>query len=246
MIEHSSPLEEFSRILNLLKQYIIQKIASPNAKITSGLNIIMQETEYPRYKLDEFERAISSCRKCPLGRTRINFVFGSGSPQAELMFIGEGPGYEEDRQGKPFVGEAGKLLTKIIESIGLKREDVYIANIVKCHPMKDPENPQKRQNDRPPSHEEIAVCRDYINTQIQIIRPRIICCLGTIAAQTLLNSSQPIMKLRGRFYDYNGMKLIPTIHPAACLYHVGYKRYVWEDMKLIKRQLENYDEKKVC
>ena len=164
---------------------------------------------------------------CQLCRGRINLVFGAGNPDAGLVFVGEAPGREEDLQGLPFVGRAGGLLTKIIESIGLKREDVYIANILKCRP---PEN-------RNPFPTEILACEGYLARQLEIIEPEIICALGKFAAQTLLKTQTPISQLRGRLYDYHGVKLIPTFHPAYLLRNPQDKKLVWEDMKKIKREL---------
>jgi len=188
--------------------------------------------------LCEFEKKISSCVKCRLGHTRTKFVFGEGSPGAELMFVGEGPGYDEDHQGRPFVGRAGQLLTKIIESIGLKREDVFIANLVKCHPMKDPSDPEKRGNDRAPALDEIQECLPYLERQIELIAPKIICALGSYSAKTLLSTEETISSLRGKFRIRNGILLMPTYHPAALLRNPGWKKEVWHDMKLIKAELE--------
>jgi len=154
-------------------------------------------------------------------------VFGSGSPKAKLMFVGEAPGMDEDLQGLPFVGRAGKLLTKIIESIGLKRSDVYIANILKCRPP----------NNRNPLPTEILACENYLIKQIDIIKPVVICALGKFAAQTLLRRQEAISKLRGRFFEYRNAKLIPTFHPAYLLRNPNDKRLVWEDMKKIRREL---------
>ena len=170
------------------------------------------------------KQAASQCAKCGLHETRTNVVFGEGNPEARLMFIGEAPGRDEDIQGRPFVGRAGQLLTRIIESIGLTREEVYIANILKCRPPKN----------RNPLPDEIACCLPYLTEQIEIIRPRIICALGAFAAQTLIGTSEGITKLRGTFYDYHGTKLMPTFHPAACLRNPSTKKYVWEDMKQIR------------
>jgi DNA polymerase len=183
--------------------------------------------------LAAYKKKIEGCTMCPLGRTRINFVFGVGNPAARLMFVGEGPGYDEDRAGEPFVGRAGQLLTKIIEAMGMRREDVYIANIVKCHPMTDPSNPDKRGNDRPPTPEETSACLPYLEHQIGLINPAIICTLGNSAARTLLKSDQGISKLRGRFVEYRGIRLMPTYHPAALLRNPSLKKDVWEDMKKI-------------
>jgi uracil-DNA glycosylase family 4 len=171
---------------------------------------------------------IGDCTRCKLhtlGRTQI--VFGVGSPDADLMFVGEAPGADEDEQGIPFIGRAGQLLTKIIEAIDLKREDVYIANIIKCRP------PQNRN----PEPDEVASCEPFLFRQIDIVKPKVIVALGKYAAQTLLKSETPISRLRGQVLDYRGAKLVPTFHPAYLLRNPSSKREVWEDMKLVKRLL---------
>jgi len=183
-------------------------------------------TERSSGRLDSLKREALRCVKCKLHETRTTVVFGEGSPQARLLFVGEAPGRDEDIQGRPFVGRAGQLLTRIIESIGLTREEVYIANILKCRPPKN----------RNPLPDEIACCLPYLTGQIELIRPRIICALGAFAAQPLVGSNEGITRLRGTFYDYHGMKLIPTFHPAACLRNPATKKYVWEDMKKIQRE----------
>ena len=177
--------------------------------------------------LGEIEKRIAVCRKCSLAETRTNVVPGEGSRRAKLMFIGEAPGGEEDKEGRPFVGRAGQLLTRIIESIGLKREDVFIGNILKCRPP----------GNRNPFPSEIVACFPYLRGQIEIINPRVICALGKFAAQTLLKSDTPISRLRGRFYDYHGIKLMPTYHPAYLLRNPGGKKDVWEDMKMVAKEL---------
>ena len=172
---------------------------------------------------------IGDCTRCKLhtlGRTQV--VFGSGNPNAELMFVGEAPGADEDIQGVPFIGRAGQLLTKIIEAIDLKREDVYIANVIKCRP------PQNRN----PEPDEVETCEPFLFQQIDIIRPKVIVGLGKFAAQTLLRTLDPISRLRGRVYDYRGAKLIPTFHPAYVLRNPSSKREVWEDMKLVRSLLQ--------
>lgn len=181
---------------------------------------------------------VEACRKCPLGSTRLKPAFGVGSPAAEVMFIGEGPGYEEDRQGEPFVGKAGQLLDKILAAIGLSRRTVYIANVVKCHPMLDPTDPDKRGNDRPPSPSEMAACRGYLEEQIRLVRPRALVALGSTAAKCLLGTEDGVGRLRGRWHDVSGTPLLVTYHPAALLRDETYKRPVWEDMKTLKRLLE--------
>ncbi len=180
-------------------------------------------------KLAVLEEGASTCMKCRLSEGRTRAVFGTGNPHAELMFIGEGPGYEEDKQGLPFVGRAGQLLTKIIEAIDLTREDVYIANMVKCRP---PEN-------RTPRQDEIFTCTsNYLKYQIEWIRPKIICGLGNAAVQSLLNTTKGIGTLRGRFHDYNGIKFMPTFHPAYLLRSPGEKGKCWQDMKKIRAMLD--------
>ncbi|MFH1798919.1 MAG: uracil-DNA glycosylase [Candidatus Omnitrophota bacterium] len=178
--------------------------------------------------LEALRARVFSCCNCALAETKTNFVFGDGSIKARLMFIGEAPGAEEDKQGLPFVGRAGGLLTKIIEAIGLKRQDVFIANILKCRP---PEN-------RNPLPNEIVACLPYLLKQIELIKPKVICALGKFAAQTLLNTETPISKLRGKFYDYNGTRFMPTYHPAYLLRNPAEKKCVWEDMKLVAKELE--------
>ncbi|MCX5777902.1 MAG: uracil-DNA glycosylase [Elusimicrobia bacterium] len=187
--------------------------------------------------LEKLRKEICDCVRCPLGKTRINFVFGTGNPRARLMFVGEGPGFSEDHQGEPFIGRAGKMLTKIIEAMGMLRSDVYIANIVKCHPMKDASNPELHGNDRPPTPEEMAFCMPYLERQIECIKPVVICTLGTTASQGLLGVDTVIGKLRGNMVDYKKYKLMPTYHPAALLRNPALKRDLWEDMKQIKKIL---------
>ena len=171
---------------------------------------------------------IGDCTRCKLhtlGRRQI--VFGVGNPQADLMFVGEAPGADEDVQGEPFVGRAGQLLTKIIEAIGLTRGDVYIANVIKCRP------PQNRN----PEQDEVDTCEPFLFRQIDVIQPKVIVALGTFAARALLRTLDPISRLRGRIFEYRGAKLIPTFHPAYLLRNPSSKREVWEDMKLVRSLL---------
>src|SRR4030043_639368 len=181
--------------------------------------------------LKEVRKELGDCKRCKLHRTRRTIVFGGGNEKATLMFIGEGPGYDEDVQGRPFVGRAGQLLTKIIESIHLSREEVYIANIVKCRP------PQNRN----PEADEIQSCNPFLTKKINAIRPKIICALGTFSAQTLLKTDTKISALRGKLYDLEGIKVIPTYHPAFLLRNPERKREVWEDMKKIAEWLNDDD-----
>jgi DNA polymerase len=169
------------------------------------------------------------CRRCKLhtlGRKQI--VFGVGNPHADLMFVGEAPGADEDQQGIPFVGRAGQLLTKIIEAIGLTRDDVYIANVIKCRP------PQNRN----PEPDEVETCEPFLFRQIDVIKPKVIIALGKFGAQTLLRTDAPISRLRGQVHDFRGAKLIPTFHPAYLLRNPSSKREVWEDMKMARGLLQ--------
>lgn len=188
--------------------------------------------------LEGLAAEVEACRKCPLGAQRIKPAFGVGSPGAQVVFVGEGPGYEEDRRGEPFVGKAGQLLDKILASIGLSRETVYIANVVKCHPMVDPSQPDKRGNDRPPTPDEMAACRGYLEAQLDLIAPRAVVALGGTAAKCLLATEDGVGRLRGRWHDFRGVPLRVTYHPAALLRDPSHKRDVWEDMKELKRFLE--------
>ena len=193
----------------------------------SGVSEYIFSSRPKDVKLSLVKNAVSHCQKCPLGKMRRNIVFGSGSMNARLMFIGEAPGHDEDMQAMPFVGEAGILLTKIIEAMAIKREDVYICNILKCRP------PQNRN----PLPEEISTCIDYLYAQIDIIKPKIICALGKFASQTLLGIETPISKIRGSWHEYRGIKFMPTYHPAYLLRNPQDKKLVWEDMKKIMKEL---------
>jgi len=175
-------------------------------------------------ELEVLQGEVSGCPRCQeLVDTRTQTVFGVGNPQARLVFCGEAPGADEDHQGEPFVGRAGQLLTKIIEACTLTREEVYILNVLKCRPP----------GNRNPLPTEVHNCRGYLDRQLEIIRPEYICCLGTIAAQTLLETTTPIGRLRGSFHDYKGIPVWCTYHPAYLLRNPGAKRYVWDDMKAL-------------
>jgi uracil-DNA glycosylase family 4 len=175
---------------------------------------------------------IGDCQRCKLAPSRTNIVFGSGNINAELVFVGEAPGSDEDEQGMPFVGRAGQLLTKIIETSvdpgHITRDDVYICNILKCRPP----------NNRNPEPDEVTACNPFLKRQLAVIRPKVVCCLGTFAAQNLLQSDVPISKLRGKFFDVDGMRVIATFHPAYLLRSPEKKREVWEDMKIIGAELQ--------
>jgi len=169
------------------------------------------------------------CRACGLCETRRNVVFGTGKASVSLIFVGEAPGADEDAQGIPFVGRAGQLLTKIIEAIGLSREQVYICNVLKCRPP----------GNRNPAPDEIAKCSPYLAKQLELLRPKVICTLGLFATQTLLRTTAPIGKLRGRLMEYDGLKILPTYHPAALLRNPNLKAVVWEDVQLLRRILDS-------
>jgi uracil-DNA glycosylase family 4 len=181
--------------------------------------------------LGELEAIASVCVKCNLAKTRTQVVYGVGNPNADLMFIGEAPGRDEDEQGEPFVGRAGQLLTDIIKAMKLTRDDVYIANVVKCRP---PEN-------RNPEPEELDACRPYIRQQVEIIQPLVIVTLGKFALQSLLEKAYGITSVRGKWLEYNGVKVMPTYHPAYLLRTPSAKKDVWEDMKLVMAELGRGD-----
>ena len=190
----------------------------------SVVNTSRSATVTAKDTLESIAADMENCRRCKLASTRRNLVFGSGDPCAGLMFVGEAPGEDEDEQGLPFVGRAGRLLTLIIESTGIRRKDVYICNILKCRP---PSN-------RNPQPDEIAACENFLFRQIAVIQPKVIVALGSFSAQTLLKTTESIGKLRGRLTDYRGVKMIATYHPAYLLRSPMEKRKVWEDMRIAR------------
>lgn len=179
--------------------------------------------------LANIRTGLGDCRRCQLCESRKNIVFGVGNQNAQLLFVGEAPGHDEDLQGEPFVGEAGQLLTKMIIAMGYKRSEVYICNLLKCRPPED----------RNPLPEEITQCLPFLLRQIQSISPRAIVALGTFAAQTLLGSKEPISSLRGQFHDFHGIPLMPTFHPAFLLRSPEKKRETWEDLQQVMKLLVN-------
>ena len=185
-------------------------------------------TENNKKPLNDLGREVLGCQRCSLARTRKNIVFGDGNVSAKIVFVGEAPGADEDEQGLPFVGRAGQLLTNIIKAMGLTRKDVYICNILKCRPP----------GNRNPLPEEIRLCEPFLKQQLHIISPQIICALGSFAAKTLLKTETPITALRGRFQTYEGIKLMPTYHPAYLLRNPSAKKQVWEDVQLIMKEIE--------
>ena len=179
--------------------------------------------------LKTVQREMADCQLCPLGKTRKNLVFGVGNPEARIVFVGEAPGADEDEQGLPFVGRAGQLLTDIIvKGMKIQRKDVYICNILKCRPP----------GNRNPQPDEISHCEPFLKKQLQIISPEIICALGTFAAKTLLKTDIPISALRGHFHLYEGIKLMPTYHPAYLLRNPSAKKQVWEDVQMIMKEVK--------
>jgi DNA polymerase len=178
--------------------------------------------------LDAMRELVIDCRLCKLCSGRTQVVFGVGNPQARLMFVGEAPGRDEDLQGEPFVGRAGQLLTEMIQSgMKLRRGDVYIANILKCRPP----------NNRDPEPDEVAACEGFLKRQVALVRPELLVALGRVAVQTLLRTTTPIGKLRGRWHEYEGIPLMPTFHPAYLLRNPADKRLAWEDLKLVMARL---------
>lgn len=195
--------------------------------------------------LEELAEVIKSCTRCPLGATRLNAVPGEGNVNADVMFVGEGPGFDEDRQGRPFVGRAGQLLDKMILAMGLTREKVFIANIAKCHPMTDPLHPEKHGNDRAPNAQEIACCRKYIEQQIAIVCPKYVVALGGVAAKALISDASSLGALRGKFHNLHldsvelpkPVQILATFHPAALLRNPNWKKDAWQDLQMVMDKL---------
>ena len=187
----------------------------------------VEEAGGKKLTLDVIREELGDCTRCKLHPTRKNIVFGVGNPHANLMFIGEAPGFDEDQQGEPFVGKAGQLLTKMIGAMGLAREDVYIGNILKCRP------PQNRN----PEPDEIEQCEPFLRKQIDAIAPRVLVALGKFAAQTLLRSNASISSLRGHWHSYQGIQLMPTFHPAFLLRSPDKKREAWSDLQLVMAEM---------
>ncbi|RKX24471.1 MAG: hypothetical protein DRP45_08140, partial [Candidatus Zixiibacteriota bacterium] len=194
----------------------------------SGMDL-MSESSYT--SLAEHCQAICDCKSCPLGETRNKFVYGAGNPDADLLFVGEAPGADEDRIGEPFVGRAGQLLDKILVAMGMSRDDVYIANILKCRPP----------GNRDPQPDEMTSCFPYLREQVRLIRPKLICALGRIAAQAMLQTKTPLGKLRGQWHSFEGVPMLVTYHPAALLRFQAYKKDTWADMQLIMARLKELE-----
>ncbi len=222
---------------NLLKGYLeVEKAFGCEEYLLEGAPVSKSKNKGASGSLANKEKLLTalfkrvySCKKCELSKHRKNVVFGKGAANTGLLFIGEAPGEEEDLMGEPFVGRAGMLLTKIINAMGLQREGVYIANCIKCRP---PQN-------RPPSPDELKACEEYLIEQVNIIKPKLICALGKYAAWNLLKREEPISVLRGKLYEFNGIKVIPTFHPAYLLRNPKDKALVWEDMKKAMKFLKD-------
>ncbi len=232
-MEYNVNKEGFPEIVKEINNYV-RFLAERGCKgfdcSKENIEVVMSwgsKTAFLNQTLETIRNDLGNCRRCKLSESRNSIVFGKGNSEARLIFVGEGPGYEEDRQGLPFVGAAGQLLTKIIQAIKLTRDEVYICNIIKCRP---PEN-------RNPKPEEIKACLPFLERQISVIKPDFICALGTFAAQTLLATNKPISKLRGHLHDYEGIKVLPTYHPAYLLRNPDKKRDVWEDMQKLMKVL---------
>ena len=213
----------------VINHALVDKI-EPNSE--QQVRVVKEEKQLSKSKktgpLYDFYYQIKNCKKCELGETRTHFVFGAGSPQADLMFIGEAPGRDEDLQGKPFIGRAGQLLTLMLKSIQLERKDVFIANVLKCRPP----------NNRDPLQEEIDKCEPYLIKQIELINPRLIVTLGRFASSSLLRTNAALGSLRDEIHHYNNVPLVVTYHPAALLRNPQLKKSAWEDLKKIRAFLK--------
>jgi uracil-DNA glycosylase family 4 len=237
--------DEILKIVRSMKSYIYEdlekgrnthfymkretkKAASTAAREIKNIEMPLPRATGKKETLDDIRKDLGDCKRCPLHCGRKSIVFGEGNPSAELMFIGEGPGRDEDIQGRPFVGRAGQLLNKIIAAMGLKREEVYIANVVKCRP---PEN-------REPKPDEVEACTPFLARQIETIQPKVLCALGMSAARHILQKDVPLSVLRGRFQEYRGMQVMVTYHPAYLLRNPSSKKQVWEDMQKIMAVLK--------
>ena len=213
---------------NLIKLKYLYHLKNSGVEFIDGFESKENTIPMPN-ELKELEKICKNCTLCDLSKTRTNVVFGEGNPKANLMFVGEGPGEMEDKKGRPFVGRAGKLLTKIIETVlELTRDDVYIANIVKCRPP----------NNRVPTIEEAITCKNYLIKQIEIIKPKLIVCLGKTAFMYLMDSDMPISKVRGQIFEFNKIKVIPTFHPSFLLRNPSAKKDAYQDFLLIKKMLK--------
>ena len=219
-------------VIELTKKYVLQQKDIYGKELWGDFKVKNEKGIKRRSKyssLEEMYNDVKECQKCQLGSLRINFVFGVGNPNSKMVLVGEAPGREEDLQGEPFVGRAGQLLNRILNAIGLKREEVYIANILKCRPP----------GNRDPLESEVELCLPYLNEQILIIKPKIVLSLGRFAANCLLKTKMNMKDLRGKIFSYRGTKMLVTYHPAALLRNPQLKRPTWEDVQFVKKL---YDE----
>ena len=219
-------MNDLRRAIELEAEMGTDEVVLPVSTTRPAAEVTLPAQDWPDLK--SFHQGICECQLCPLGATRNKFVFGVGNPDADIVFIGEAPGADEDKQGEPFVGRAGKLLDKILAAINFDRSQVYIANILKCRPP----------GNRDPQPDEMDRCFPYLERQLQLIGPRFICCLGRIAAQRLLETKMPLGKMRGQWFEKFGAQVMVTYHPAALLRFAEYKRDTWED---VQRLREAYD-----
>ncbi|MGD8983465.1 MAG: uracil-DNA glycosylase [Desulfobacteraceae bacterium] len=223
------PVEEFRDIVSHLKKLMEANmemgLEAPTLSPSTLDYLNSRASGFP--SLEDLRKYIGDCRRCKLGYGRTNLVFGEGSTQARLVFVGEGPGRAEDEVGLPFVGEAGRLLTKIVNAMGLSREEVYICNVVKCRPPKN----------RDPEEDEIETCLPFLKEQLNLIRPHVICTLGRIAAQAFLGKEFKITRERGRWHSFMDIPLMPTYHPAYLLRNPSAKRQVWDDIQKIMKHM---------
>jgi len=217
---------DLARELELLREFGYTHLDIPSVAVGAAPAAEPRGTAAPSL-LDELRAVVTACEKCRLAKTRTQVVYGVGNPNADLMFIGEAPGRDEDLQGEPFVGRAGQLLTDIIKAMKLTRDDVYIANVIKCRP---PEN-------RNPEPDELDACRPYIRRQVELIQPKVIVTLGRFALQSLTERGYAISSARGQWLEYNGVKVMPTYHPAYLLRNPAAKKEVWADMKKVMTEL---------
>lgn len=219
--------KDYLEIVSLFREYLEENKGMGRGQKFQGEESTWKE-EKSEGLLEDLRRSIQNCQECSLYRSRTHLVFGAGNPEAELMLIGEAPGRDEDLQGKPFVGAAGRLLTEGLRQVGLSREEIYIANVLKCRPP----------GNRNPQSQEIKACFPYLERQIEIIRPKLICTMGNFATQLLLNTTLGITHIRGKLQWYkNNISIIPIFHPAACIYKSAWGKTFLEDLKMVSNEL---------
>ena len=228
VIEESTLRKAMPKLTTAVKTVVPESAARlPILPTATGLSLFEASDKILGDTLLKTREDLGECTRCKLHKTRNKIVFGDGSPKADLVFIGEGPGADEDAQGLPFVGRAGKLLTQMIEAMGLRRGDVYICNVVKCRP---PEN-------RQPEKDEVTACSPFLFRQLDVLKPKVIVCLGSTAAQTLLQTNRGISHFRGEWLDFRGYKMLATYHPAYLLRNPGAKSEVWKDLQKVMAEL---------